>query len=172
MTPVDLSAVGYILPIVSFLLVAIVSFVVISSSKIVEEKWLQIFLSLFIAVLFVSFGSAREYVEDVVPWFVILLISAFLVFLLTGFIGKDVDFMKKGIGVIFVVLLFIVFIVSGIVVFSGSITPYLPGNLGYEGGNPEVLNFFDWLYSPRVGGAVLLIIVSALLAWVLARKEK
>ncbi|MBI3334585.1 hypothetical protein HYZ97_03800 [Candidatus Pacearchaeota archaeon] len=167
--PVDLSATTYFLPLVSFLLVFLVSFVVLLKTKIVENKWVQLFISFLLATLFVSIGGAREYVENVAPWFAVLIISLFFMLLLIGFVGKPLENLPKGVGIFFVVILFIVFIISGLLVFSSSIVPYLPGNVGYEGGSPEAVAFFDWLYSPRVGGAILLVIVSALVSWVLVK---
>lgn len=168
---VDLSATTYFLPLLSFLLVFLISFVVLVKTDIVENKWVQLFVSFLLATLFISVGGARQYVENVTPWFVVLIVSLFFMLLLVGFVGKPLEKFPKGIGITFVVLLFILFIVSGLAVFSSSIVPYLPGNLGYEGGNPSAIQFFDWLYTPKVAGAVLLIIISALVSWVLVKAK-
>jgi len=80
--------------------------------------------------------------------------------------------MGKGIAWVFVVLLIIVFVVSGVKVFSNSLAPYLP-SATYEDvsyGDPTLVNFFSWVYSPRVKGFFLLIGVAALVTWLLVRK--
>ena len=79
------------------------------------------------------------------------------------------DFMHKWIGGTFVVLLLIAFLISFIFVFSNYFSPYVPGPGYGDGGNPEVLYFTDWLFSPRVFGAILLVGIGALVSWVLVK---
>jgi tetrahydromethanopterin S-methyltransferase subunit B len=38
------------------------------------------------------------------------------------------------------------------------------------GGNPDVLHVTSWFYNPRVYGAIILLAVSALVAWMLGKK--
>lgn len=165
MATADISGITYFLPILSFLLVFVVSYAVIAKSKVIEQLWLQIFVSFALATIFVSAVSARDYVLNIAVWFAVLLISLFLIMLILGLAGKDVAFMHKGIGIAFVVATLIMFVVSAIFVFGDYFTPYLPGG-DSNGGNTHVLTFTNWLYSPRVGGAILLLVVSGLVAWV------
>ena len=169
--PADLNAIGFFAPIAAFLLVFLVVYAVLSRSKLLGEdnKWLNLFISLFIASIFVSAAGVTRLVQTVVPWFAVLFISLFLVLMLTRFVGKDVAFMEKGAGIVAVVVLGIVFLVSSFVVFSDVLFNYLPGPGFGTGGNLETLYLLDYLYSPRVTGAVLLIILSALVSFVLVR---
>ena len=169
--PVDVSAITYFAPLIAFLIVWVVMFAVLSNFKVLgDNKFIQTFISLLIAALFVSVAGVREYVLTIIPWFAVLIISTFFILALTGFIGTT-DAVKKGVGAVFLILLVVVFLVSAIVVFSGVIGPYLPGS-DIAGGESEVLRFTDWIYSPRVAGAISLIVVSALVAWVLVRVKK
>ena len=168
MAVADVSFITYFAPIFAWLLVFVVMFALLVKSKILgESPGANFFVSFVIASLFVSAAGATDYVLQVTPWFAILLVSLFLVLILMGFVGELK--WNKGIGIVFVILLGIVFLVSAFGIFSHVISPYLPGNSGY-GGNPDVLFLTDWLYSPRVAGAILLIIVSAIATWVLTKK--
>ena len=132
---------------------------------------MEIFVSFAIAAIFVAAAGPRNLILTVIPWFAILVIGLFLVMAIGGFIGQK-DFPSKGIGIAFIVLLAIIFIIAALFVFSKYIGPYIPGNTGLSGnpGNPALLGFFGWLYSPAVIGAILLIGVSAAAAWVVTKK--
>ena len=160
----------YFLPIAGFLLVFVVLYALLAKTKILgENTFVQLFVPFIIASLFVSFVEARQYVQMVIPWFVILVISAFMLLALLGFIGKIPEGMSKGIGVAFLVLLAIVFLVSIFIVFSNIVGPYLPWNsptnVGAEGVHGS-------LYTPRTLGAIVLIVLAALVSWVLVKAGK
>ena len=102
------------------------------------------------------------------PWFAALVVSLFFLLFLIGFVGKPAEFMNKGIGAGFVVVMIIVFLVSGFIIFSDFIVPYLPGSDG-AGGDPSLLRATEWLYGSRVVGALLLVIIGAIVSTVLVR---
>ncbi len=170
----DISAIAYFAPIAAFVLVFIVCFSVLFKTKILgENKWVQLFVSFLIASIFVSSVGTREYVLTVVPWFGVLIVSLFVILFLVGFVGKKAeDSMTKGIGVVFVILMGLIFLVSAFFVFSDVIFKYVPGPAYGEGANPSTVFFLDWLYSSRVLGAIALIVVSAIVSWVLVRSSK
>jgi hypothetical protein len=164
---VDISGISYFAPIAAFLLVFIVSFAIFHKTKILgESKFIQIFISFIIAVLFVSAAGVRVYTQVIIPWVAVLLISLVFIMAITTFIGKDMEFLHKGIGIGAVILLAIIFLVSAFFVFSHVITSYLPGQNFGSGADPNVITFLDWLYSPRVIGAILLVIISAAVSWI------
>ncbi|MEK6910886.1 MAG: hypothetical protein AABW82_03865 [Nanoarchaeota archaeon] len=168
MQTVDLTGIQYFLPILSFLLVFVVSLAFLMKTKILGNAFIEYLVSFILAIIFVTFVGPQKFIQNIAPAVAVLIVCAFFILLLAGIFGKDLVFMNKGMGIIFVVILFIVFIGTAFVVFSSSITPYLPGG-NYAGGNPDVSLFSDWLFSSRVGGAILLLIVSALVAWVLVK---
>lgn len=171
--PADLSSIAFFAPIAAFLLVFLVSAAILFKTEILgENRWVQIFVSLLIASIFVSAVGARELVETIVPWFAVLLVSLFLVLVLVGLVGKDAAFLHKPAGIIAAVGLGIVFIASAFVVFSDVLIGYLPGPGFGTGGSLEATIFLDWLYSPRVAGAILLVVISAAVSWVLVRVKK
>lgn len=168
---VDVSGISYFVPVISFILVFVVTYAILNKTKLFENKGIELFVSFLISTLFISAVGTVNYIETIVPWFAILLISLFFILMLTGFIGDKVDFLKKGFGILFVVLLFVVFLVSAFFVFSSSISPYLPGG-DREGADPYVLNATSWIFSSKFGGAFVLILVSALVSWILVKSTK
>ncbi len=164
-----LAGIGNFLPILSFLVVFIIIYALLNKTKVIgENKWWQLFVSFIFATVFISAAGARDYVLNIIPWFAVLVVSLVLILAVVGFIGKPVEGMNKGLGIAFVVILILMFFISGIFVFSEYISPYLPWNYGY-GANPDVLNIAEWVFSPRVFGAILLLIVSAAVSWVLVK---
>jgi len=155
---VDLSGITLIAPVLAYLLVFLVSAAILVKTEVLgENRWVQIFVSLLIASIFVSFAGTKDYVLTIVPWFAVLVLSLFFVMMLIGFMGDKADFMKKGIGIVVVVLLGLIFLISGFVVFSDVLFEYLAIGSELE------------LLSPRVYGAVLLAVVSAVAAWILVK---
>lgn len=169
----DLTSFVYFAPVLAFLAVFGIMFALLTKTKILSDKPpMNIFISFVIATIFITAGSVRQLVLNVIPWFAVLLIALFLIMALVGFMGKTEAVMGKGVAWIFVVLLILVFLVSGIKVFSNSLAPYWP-TATYEdvsAGDPGLVGFFSWLYSPRVKGFFLLIGVAAFTTWVLVRK--
>jgi len=171
MTQLDVSAFEYFLPILSFLVVFFVSFFAISKSKIIENKFTESLLSFIIAIVFVAVTPLRNFVLTIIPWFAVVLVGAFLIFTLGGFLGKDA--LPKGAGKAFVWILAVVFIVTAFFVFSYYIIPYLPGYTGLSGnpGNPVVLRGLSLLYSPKVAGALLVLGIGALVSWIVVKAK-
>lgn len=164
---IDLSAFQYFLPLVAFLIVFLVTLVVLFKTKFIDNLFLELLISFLVAIVFISFAGPQRFVASVTPAVAVLIVSAFFILLLAGMFGKALD-LNKGLGIIFVVILFIIFIVSAFFAFSSSISPYLPGGDASQADQTALL-FTDWLFSSRVGGAILLVIVSALVAWVLVK---
>jgi len=170
--PTDLTAISYFAPIAAFLIVFLVVYAILARTKLLEEnKWFNLFISLFIASIFVSAAGAISFIKTIVPWFAVLIVSLAFLLMITGFVGKSTEFMNKGIGVAAVIVLIIVFLVSGFVIFSSSIFPYLPGPGFGTGESLETTLALDYLYSPRITGAILLIIISAIVSWVLIKAK-
>ena len=170
--PADISAIGYFAPIAAFLIIFIVIYAVLLKTKILgDNKWVSLFTSLLVASIFISIGGARQYVQTIIPWFAILILSLVFLLMITGIVGKPAESFNKGISLAFIILFVIVFLIAGFLIFSNLIVGYLPGpNFGYNA-NPDALPALDWLYSPRVGGAVLLIIISIAVSWILVKAK-
>jgi hypothetical protein len=166
---VDLAGFSYFAPILAFLIVFIIMFALLHKTKLLGEVvWFNLFISLFVAAIFVSAAGVRDYVLTITPWFGALVVSLFFILFIVGFAGKDVEFLHKGIGIFFVIVLILVFLVSGFIVFSDVLLPYLPGSSG-AGADPGVFSLTREIYGTRVFGAILLVAISAVVSWVLVR---
>ena len=171
MAEADVSFLVLIAPILVFLLVTLVVAAMLAKTKFLgENKWLQVFIALIIASLFVSTVGSREFVLTIIPWTAVLLVSLFLFLLVMGIVGQT-ESMEKGIGLIAILVLGIIILFSAYVVFSDLFVTYLPGPGFGENADPQTLYFFEWLYSPRVYGAILLIAASAVASWILVKSN-
>ncbi len=159
---VDITWIGYFMPLLAFLIVFVILFALLNKTKLLGEHLLvQLFVSFLVATIFVSAGGVRDYVLTITPWFAVLVISLFFLLFIIGFVGKPSEFMEKGIGIAAVLILVIIFLISGFFVFSEIVSPYLPG-----GGRVEAI------YSSRAIGALLLLGISAIVSFVLVRQVK
>ena len=137
------------------MIVFLLTFAVFQKAKIFDHKGWQIFTSFLIATLFISAVDPTKYVSAIVPWFAVFIVAFVLIMVLVGFIGADkIPGISKGIGIFFVFALLAMFLISGVFVFSS-----------YKG-----FSFiWDWVSSPRIYGALALLIISGLISWFLAR---
>ncbi|MEM3112899.1 MAG: hypothetical protein QXI33_00550 [Candidatus Pacearchaeota archaeon] len=155
---IDLTWLSYYVPIFGFLFVSTLIFAVLAKTKILGESPAANLLIAFIfGIIFVTFVPGVIYVQTIIPWFVILMISLFFLLMIVGFSQKEMDkFMKPWIAWVFIGLLVVIFVWSAIIVF-----------------NPFLQNYVNRiLYSQRVYGALLLFIVALLASWVLTRSNK
>ncbi|MFA5992389.1 MAG: hypothetical protein WC796_01640 [Candidatus Pacearchaeota archaeon] len=169
MAMLDLSWLSYYITIFGFLFVFTIMLAILSKTKILGDSsnWANILVSLVFAIVFVTFSPGVEYVQTIIPWFVILIIALFFVLIIVGFSQKKMDdFMKPGLGWVFIILLAIVFIVAAIKVFNPIFVQFLPGTASSASG---IKSFF---YSERFLGGALLLIIAAAAAWVLTKKVK
>ncbi|HVY01263.1 MAG TPA: hypothetical protein VHA12_00675 [Candidatus Nanoarchaeia archaeon] len=167
MAGIDLTSFGYFVPLLTYFVVFIVVYAASKTAKIFTSEFMHLFTSFIIATVFVSAAGPRTYVSSIIPWFAVLLVSFFLILAMTkGFFDfKEWD---KAMPKVFGIVLIVFFVVSGVVVFSSYFSPYLPWN-SPAGGDPNILVVTDWIFSPRVFGAILLIIITAVISFIIAK---
>ncbi len=153
MAPIDFTPFAEILPLFTFLVVFVLIFAVLNKTKVIENAFMQLLIAFLLSTIFVTAAGARAYVEAVTPWFAVLLVCLFFIMAVMGFVGKDVDFMKKGIGGVFIAILIIAFVISGILVFSTGLQPYLGA-------------FFS---SPRLYSGIILLVIAGAIGWALMK---
>ena len=167
---VDLSGFSYFIPIFGFLLVTIVVYALLMKLKILgEDHVVALFVAFIIAIIFVSMTSVRQVVENVIPWFALLIIALFFIFVIIGFSQGKFDKAPTWLMWTFVLILVGVFLVSLMKVFSNVIFPYLPGNPGPQ--DPFLFKLKEFFYSSRFWGAILLLVIAGITAKVLVRKD-
>ena len=164
---VDISIVNFLTPIAVFILALVIMFAILKKVPLLgDSNVINVIVSVIVAVIFASVSSAREYIRTVTPWFVILVVALFFILFLVSFsLGKFEG--MRWIGIVFIVLLAIVFILSAVQVFN--LAPYLPG-ASESGGSDIVLGYKHWLLQDNVLGAALLIIIAAIVVWVVLKK--
>jgi hypothetical protein len=156
MATIDLSLIQTYMPIFAFLLVFTVVFAVLAKTKILgESKFVNLLLSFIVATFFVTVTSARDYVIKITPWFAVFLIALMFILVIAGFHGKLPEGLTKGLGIAAVIGLVILFLVSAFYTFSSE---------------PSIINLEEWITTPRVYGALILVAAGALASWVLTRK--
>lgn len=172
MAEIDFYYITYFAPILAFLIVFVILFAVLQKTRILgENKWLQTFLSFIIAAVFVAFAGTRDYILKVTPWFAILIVSLVFVILLLSMASLKVEGdLSKWIGGVAVILFLIAFLISGFMIFSHVLAPYVPGGSS-SSGNADIGNFFNWFYSARVFGALLLLVVGGIVSWILIKTK-
>ena len=155
---IDLTWLSYYVPIFGFLFVFTMIFAVLAKTKILgESPFVNLLISFIFGIIFVTFVPGVIYVQTIIPWFVILMISLFFLLMIVGFSQKEIDsFMKPWIAWLFIGLLVVIFLWSAIVVFN----PFLGG---------YVSRFYN---SERFYGGALLFIVALLASWILTRSVK
>src|SRR3989344_4743623 len=79
---VDVSSFVDLMPLLTFLIVFVLVFVVLNKTKVVDNSFFQLLVSFLLATVFVTASGAREYVQNVIPWFAVLLVCLFFILVL------------------------------------------------------------------------------------------
>lgn len=167
----DVSALAYLNPIFAFLVVAVVIFAILRKSGLLgDHVLLDVIVALFVPAIFITVPGVSDLILSVIPWFAVLVMALFFILFLASFVGNADDIAGKGLALVFIILLAIVFIVAAVKIFSGSIFTYLPGPMyGVGDADPDTLYFLDWFYSPPVFGAFWLIIAAIVVGVILVK---
>ena len=171
MAMLEFSWLAYYMSVFGFFFVFVVMYAILAKTKVLTDNaGTNIMVSLIIAIIFITFSPGVEFVGTIVPWFVILMIALFFILIIVGFSQKKIDdFMKPGLGWVFIGLLVLIFLFSAIKVFNPIFVQFLPGT-AVDGANLQTAKSF--FYSERFLGGALLLIIAAVAAWVLTRKIK
>ncbi len=165
----DVSGLGYLAPILVFLLVVLVLALILKKTKVIgENPWMTMFISLIMAIIFVTANNIRELILNVIPWFAVLLIALFFILLLTTFVSAD-NVPKKLLVWAFLIAMIFVFFFSGVKVYASTLGSYIPGPYYGQDADPQVLLFFDWFYSPGIIGAFWLIMATVVVGGILIK---
>lgn len=154
MATIDLSSIEFFIPLILFIVVFALIFGVLAKLKMFENKGLQVLIAFLLALVFSYAAGAQQYLQNVIPFFAVLLVCLFFILVLMGFIGKDMAFLNKGTGILFFAILIIGLVIAAFTVFSAS-TSYYWGRLS----------------EPRWYGAIILLIVSAIVGFILLRAK-
>jgi hypothetical protein len=164
---IDVTGLGYFVPIFGFLLVFVVVFAILKKLKILgDNTWSLFFTALSIGVIFVTMTSVRTVVENVVPWFALLIVAMFFIFVVLGFSQGKFDKAPTWLMWTFVVILVGVFLISLAMVYNNTFSYLLSGPFSAD----QSISVFNFFYSPNFWGSALLLIIAGLAAWVMTKK--
>ncbi|MBI2629908.1 hypothetical protein HYW76_02310 [Candidatus Pacearchaeota archaeon] len=160
MVQLDISGLSYFMPIFGFMFVFLIVYSVLAKTKILgEEKWINVFVGFIVAIIFAIMTPSREYVQTVIPWFAVLIVSLFLILVLVGLSQSKIDaIMKPWFVWVFIVVLILIFLISAINVFPFTFSAFWGNVTGFV------------TTQAKVTGAIILLIVAALTAWRITSK--
>jgi len=158
------------MPVFSFLFVFVVVYAILAKTKVLGDQRVNLLVSFVMAIIFMNFSSMQLYVETMLPWFVVLIISLFLVLVIMAFSTKDVGkMMTPAFAWVMVAILVIIFLISAIKVFN----PVFHPEYGVvSGSSPQIISQIRGIFDNQAGGSILLLVVAAVVTWVLVRKGK
>ncbi len=147
-------------------------FAVLLKTKILgDNAFTNSFISFIFAIIFITFSPGVDFVTTLVPWFVILFVTLFLILIIVGFSqGKMEDIMKPWVTWVFIALLIIAFLVSAIVVFNPVLEQYLPGS--EEVGDDVGFQIRDFIFGEQFLGGLLLLVIAIAASYLIAKKGK
>lgn len=167
---IDVTAINFFMPVFSFFFVFLVLYAILFKTNVLgADKWIYILISFIMAIVFMSFSSMELYVKTILPWFAVLIVIVFLVLVIAAFSTKDLGLIAKpAFGWFFVIVLAIIFLVAAIKVFNPVFHPDLiiTSADGQPGVMAQIESFF---VSSRWAGSILLIIITAIVAFVITR---
>jgi hypothetical protein len=142
------------------LLVFVVVYALLSKTKVLgENKFVHIFVSFCIAILFLISSNAVEYVRVITPWFAAFIISMLFILILVGLVhGKIEEIIKPWVAWVVIIVLVIVFVGSAIYVFADAINQYFAG--------PK-----EFILRPQILGTVILLLLALFASWLLTRTK-
>ncbi|MEK6820692.1 MAG: hypothetical protein AABX71_03195 [Nanoarchaeota archaeon] len=152
---IDISGISYFLPIFGFLFVFVIVYALLAKTKLLgDSQLINLIISFIVAIIFSTMASVEEYIETVTPWFVVLVIVLFFILIIIGLSQQKIsDIMKPGFVWVFIIALIVIFLISAVKVFSF----WQP-----------IKEFVTT--EARIAGAVILLAIAALTAWVLTKK--
>lgn len=157
---------NYLMPIIVLVLAFIIMYAILRSTKLLGGvNIIDIVVSVIIAVIFASISSAREYIQTIATWFVILVVALFFILFILSFVAGKFSG-PKWVGIVFIILLALVFLIAAVKVFN--LEPYLLGQ-SESGGQDTLLDLKHWILQDNVLGAILLIIIAAIVIWVVSK---
>lgn len=165
------STLSYFMPLLSFLLVFIVTYAILAKTKILGgNSFIHLFLSFVVSIIFIISPSAQKFAMVSTPWIAVFIVILFFILLMLVFVHGNLDDVVKNpiVPVAIVGVMLVIFIIASVNVFGPLISSYLPG--GSEAGMTEQQAYAKHFFTnPAVIGAVILLILAAIASWVLMK---
>ena len=182
----DVSLLGFFQPIFLFLIVFALVYGILEKTKMFGEgkSILHLIIAVCIAASTIVVKSVSGVLGSILPWFVLLFTVALLVFMIYGFLGVNPDRVWKLTGYTSLLLIMLA-IVGGVILitFQSDLSPYngstsdQVSNVTITSTNGTVVKTptsetLKTLTNPRLLGALLLLVLTALSAKLIVDKVK
>ncbi len=159
MDVVSLSAVGYFMPIFSFLLVFIVVYALFAKTKILGDgPAVMLFVSFILSIFFIEEVNLVKFVQLSSAWFGVLVVSLFFLIVILAFVpGINLSkFFGKGnwFAWVLLVLMFSFFIFSSVYIWNWVVN----------------WNMIQGWFNTSWFGMILLLVIAGVVSFVLTKK--
>ena len=161
----DLSEIGYYAPMLIFLIAGILTFVVLKKLSIGNTA-VNLFLSLFVALIFTTSTRGSNYLTKVIPALTTLMIVGFFILVVLAFFSKDI-FLKPLAWIGFIIALIIVVIMA----FQAfpSVYHMLPGTSNAYLDSAAV-NTKEFLWDRNTVDSIIFIVITAIVGLFIIKK--
>ena len=161
----DLSEIGYYAPMLIFLIAGILTFVVLKKLSIGNTA-VNLFLSLFVALIFTTSTRGSNYLTKVIPALTTLMIVGFFILVVLAFFSKDI-FLKPLTWIGFIMALIIVVVIA----FQAFPSFYhmLPGTSNAYLDSAAV-NTKEFLWDRNTVDSIIFIVITALVGLFIIKK--
>ena len=167
--PIDTSTITYFLPLIGFLFVVVLLYAIIIKTRAIgSSKYIAITLALLAGLIFISLTKFRDYIIELVPYLISLIIIAFFLLILLMFLTKDFTKIIKPLSWVFVIAFALIIIILAMKFFP-SVYQLLPKTNSWALNSP-LLSFKHWLYSKKIVNSIVFIIAAAIVTVVITRK--
>jgi len=154
---------SYFMPIIAFFFVFVIVYALLAKTKILgENNFVHLFISFILATIFVVAPTAVKFTQLALPWVAVFIISLVVILLILAFVGGTIEDVIKNpfLMYISIVMLLIIFLVTGIRVFGPIIEPLVS-----ESGPGFFLTQSTFL------GAMFLVMIGIVVSWVLTKSK-
>jgi hypothetical protein len=161
---VDVSGIGFFLPIFSFLLVFIVVYAILKKTKVLtESEPVMLIMSFILASFFIMQVNLVDFVQFSSAWFTVGMVGLFFLMMIIAFLPGDASKIFEGkegspskwFGFLVLGLMVLFFIVSAGVVFDTAVNWSVITNIFSK----------DWF------GMIMLLIIAVIVAIKISKKE-
>lgn len=160
-TFLDLGFLEFFLPIFTALFVFALAFGMLTKTKFLSESTnVNAIAAITVAIIVLLTEDVVELVNFLTPWFVIIFLMIFMIFLVLMFVGKEQKEILNHLGgPTFIVIVSILLLVIGIGnVFQGVFSPYKDDPTGDKTTGGETIKT---IFHPRVLGAIVILVICA-----------
>ena len=159
MATIDITGIGFFMPLISFVFATMVMFAILQKFKILGESGgINIVVAVILGIIFASVSDTRSFVESVIPYFTILVIIGFFVLFLGLFMtAGSKSITHPAVGWVFIGILAIIILVSAFSSFNIA-------------SNPDYTTFKDSIFTAEYAGSIWLVIVAIVVGIIITRK--